>query len=165
MFTAKDAQAMVITAREVAEAIKKQEAEAEEKRAEELRQQAEEKVDESLAKALEAVEEAAGKPLSTTKFEVGHRQGSSCPRTEKLTELVMEKLSDLGYRVTNTSSESKEQTETVHYKATVWRYEITDFIFTSPIDADRIGPHILQRAVIGGSKFVLLCPYLFGSES
>jgi tRNA G26 N,N-dimethylase Trm1 len=124
MFTAADAQAKVIEAREVAAAVKKAKERAEKRQTKKLYKEAEERLDESLAKALEAVEEAAEKPLSTVKFEVGHRQGSACPRTSKLTELVMEKLSDLGYRVRNTSSDSKEQTTTIHYQANVWRYEI-----------------------------------------
>ncbi|KKN19803.1 hypothetical protein LCGC14_0941870 [marine sediment metagenome] len=125
MFTATDAQEKVRLARKAAVAAEKTEERAEKRRAKELYKQAEERLDETLAKALEAVEEAAGKPLSSVRFEVGHRQGSPCPRTEKLTELVMEKLSDLEYRVTNISSDSKEQTDTVHYQTQVWRYKIS----------------------------------------
>ena len=125
MFTAKDAQASVITAREVAEAMEKAKKRDEKRELKKARQEAEERVYATLSKALREVEEAAGKPLSTINFEVGHRQGQSCTRTEILTELVMEELSDLGYRVTNTSSDSKEQTATIHYQANVWRYTIS----------------------------------------
>ena len=125
MFTAKDAALKVVEAREASEAKEIAEKKAKQKELKTLYKQAKDKVKESLAKALEEVKEASGKPLSTTKFEVGHRQGSPCLRTEKLTELVMEKLSDLGFRVENTSSNSKEQTKTVHYQANVWRYTIT----------------------------------------
>lgn len=125
MFTAQDAALKVVEAREASEAKEIAEKKAKQKELKTLYKQAKDKVKESLAKALEEVKEASGKPLSTTKFEVGHRQGSPCLRTEKLTELVMEKLSDLGFRVENTSSNSKEQTKTVHYQANVWRYTIT----------------------------------------
>lgn len=125
MFTAKDAALKVVEAREASEAKEIAEKEAKQKELETLYKQAEEKVYVTLSKALREVEEAAGKPLSTIKFEVGHRQGLPCIRTEKVTELVMEELSDLGFRVENTSSNSKEQTTTVHYQATVWRYTIT----------------------------------------
>ena len=125
MFTAKDAALKVVEAREASEAKKIAEEGAKEKELETLYKQAEEKVYITLCKALKEVEEASEKPLSTIKFEVGHRQGSACIRTKKLTELVMEKLTDLGFRVENTSSDSREQTTTVHYKANVWRYTIT----------------------------------------
>ena len=125
MFTAKDAALKVVEAREASEAEKKAKERAEKKQLKEAHQQAEEKVYVTLSKALREVEEAAGKPLSTIRFEVGHRQGSPCLRTKKLTELVMKQLSDLGFIVENTSSDSKEQTETVHFKAHVWRYTIT----------------------------------------
>ena len=125
MFTAQDAALKVVEAREASEAKEIAEKKAKQKELKTLYKQAEEKVYVTLSKALREVEEAAGKPLSTIRFEVGHRQGSPCLRTKKLTELVMKQLSDLGFIVENTSSDSKEQTETVHFKAHVWRYTIT----------------------------------------
>ena len=125
MFTAGDAQAKVIEAREAVATIKEEKKIAKEKQLEKEHQRAACRVDETLTRALEKVEEAAGKPLSTVKFEVGHRAGSADPCASKLVELVMEKLTELNYQVENTSSDSKEKTDTVHYKAHVWRYEIT----------------------------------------
>ena len=127
MFTAEDAQAKVIQTREATVAKEEEKRIAKEKQLEKNHQRAKEMVDETLVRALEAVEEAAGKPLSTIQFEVGHRAGLPDLCATKLVELVMEKLIELNYKVENTSSDSKESTATAHFKAHVWRYKITIF--------------------------------------
>lgn len=125
MFTAGDAQAKVIQAQEAEEVIKEEKRIAEEKQLEKDHQLAEERVKETLTRALKEVTSAAKIACSSTKFKVGHHSGSPDRCISKLVELVMEKLTKLNYRVENTSSDSKESTETAHYKAHVWRYEIT----------------------------------------
>ena len=125
MFTAEDAAAKVIQAREAAQIKEEEKRKAEEKKLEGYHRLAEERLPKVLAKVFEAIEEAAGEPSSTLKYPIGHRSGAPDFCKARLTELVMEKLRDLNYQVRDTSSDAKEDIRLSSFKPHVWRYELT----------------------------------------